>query len=116
MEPSHQELSRSQGPESLCLASWPPVFESVAGVLGAEGWSGWWGALETLILTRSDSQYGFGPVPPWVAVSSSVEETAWLGSGTVDTLDQRLLCCQAGPCFDGSLYLLDAGDHLSPLS
>ena len=101
-----QELSRSQGPESLYLASWPPVFESVAGVLGAEGWSGWWGALEILILTRSDSQYGFGPVPPWVPVSSSVEETA----------DQILLCCQAVPCFDVSLYLLDAGDHLSPLS
>lgn len=90
----------------LSPASWPPVFESVAGVLGAEGWSGWWGALEILILTRSDSQYGFGPVPPWVPVSLSVEETA----------DQILLCCQAVPCFDGSLYLLDAGDHLSPFS
>lgn len=103
----HWSLPKAPSPAIMnCLdlrvlspSTWPACHQSlsVTGVLGAEGWSGWWGALEILILTRSDSQYGFGPVPLWAPVSSSVEETAWLGSGTVDTVDQILLLLPGCP-------------------
>lgn len=73
--------------------SLPPVSELVSALLGAEGWCGWWGALDS---NRTVTHSVFDPVTSWALLSSSVKDTAqlrwgsrpsaWLTAGPGDAL------------------------------